>query len=221
MTQTEKMPLTISIRDYAQREAEKKIDALGLTDIKQVRQRMTPEYERIRDQVGKQIMTGSLCAYTLKTGLPERLDVTASVKHPLLVELAAWLDGKRSTPSPNMRFDLAINTGWIAGLHIKDVDIAAELAAALAENAELKTRLEELETGGVLIEGKYPRELDAAITLYRAVASKPLPIGSKKPKKALLDKAQELFPRELASVHERLATVCNWEKAPGASKKES
>lgn len=214
---TTKAPLTIRVRDCAMREAEKEISALGLTDPKAVRQRMTPIYERIRDQIGQQIMSGTRKAYAFTNGKPELVAGDAAPRNPLITQLAAWLDGKRRVPIRN-GFSSAINSEWIEGLHVEDADLAADLTAAKARIAELEARLVDLETGGITVEGREAPELEAAIVLYRAVATRPLPDGMT-PAKALAERAEAFCKGLSAGAPARIATVCNWQKEPGRKKK--
>jgi hypothetical protein len=162
-------------------------------------------------------MAGTLIAYAFNNGKPEVVVIDVQPRHPLIAQLSAWLDGKRTQPSPR-GLSVTINGDWISRLHIDDVDHLAELHAARNRIAELEKRLAELETGGVLIEGKEPEELDQAITLYRRVARCALPENCT-PLQALKQKAEELYPQWLPTKVERLATVCNWDKSPGKKKK--
>jgi len=227
---TEKAPLTIAVKDYAVREAEKEIAPLGLTDKKTIDARLKRAYERIRDQTGKQIMLGSLRAYAFANGRPSLIQIDAEPRHNLITQLAAWLDGKRSEKRESGRFnsfsreyhssvfDATVNSAWIDGLHIEDADLAADLAAAKARIAELDARLADLETGGITIEGREAPELEAAISLYRAVASRPLPDGMT-PAKALAERAEEFCKGLPSGAPARIAIVCNWQKEPGRKKK--
>lgn len=214
---TEKAPLTIAVRAYALREAEKEIAPLGLTDKKTIDAQLKRAYERIRDQAGKQIMLGSLRAYAFANGRPSLVQIDAEPRHNLITQLAAWLDGKRSIPQ-GRGFSSAINHEWIDGLHIEDADLAADLAAAKARIAELEARLADLETGGITVEDREAPELEAAISLYRAVATKDLPEG-KTAAQALADKADTFCRGMSEEAKKRIATVCNWDKLTGRKKK--
>lgn len=227
---TETRPHTISIADYAQREAEKEaLPCLG-DRILYGRQKSAAA-ARNRDKVGQWIMAGSVRAYEFIGGIPHPVAVEVDPRHRLVVQLAAWLDGKRKATKINVsdmygsyRGEVAINDEWITQLHIEDADIAAELAAAKVRIAELDQLVE---NGGIIVYGKEPPELLAAMDLYRAVAGSPLPEG-KKPAQALLDKADELRTSPTAPSYfkglsqegaKRLAIVCNWDKAPGRKTK--
>ncbi len=219
MTETTPAPLTISVHDYALREAEKEVDSCGLTDPSAIQSRSRRASARVRDQVGKQIMSGTLRAYTFVNGKQEAVHFDATPRHYLIVQLAAWLDGKRSEPL-GRGFLRALNNEWIDRLHIEDVDIAAELAAARAKIVELEARLADLETGGITVEGREASELEAAISIYRAVA-KDWPEGEKlnskgqTPVQALEEKAQEFCKGLDRAAPARIATVCNWDKSRG------
>jgi hypothetical protein len=214
---TTKAPLTIRVRDYAMREAEKEIAALGLTDPKAVKLRRDPKYELIRDQIGQQIMSGSRKAYVFTNGKPEPVAADAVPRHHLIAHLVAWLGGEQRELL-GRGFSSAINHEWIDRLHIEDVDLAADLAEAKAHIAKLEARLADLETGGITVEGREAPELEAAIALYRAVATRPLPDGMT-PAKALAERAEKFCKGLSAGAPARIATVCNWQKEPGRKKK--
>lgn len=195
-----------------------------------------PRYKRISTIAGKDSDKLLELADEIDAGIRQAFIrdgdtyTAANRDHPLMLEVRAWLDGKRQEHRTDYRYNdftrqhtqvgsrASINRRWMTELYLEDINIAAELEAAKARIAELEAELAALETGGIQVEGKEAPELDYAIALYRAVATTELPAGLT-PAKALLEKAEKLFPDMAPEAHKRLATVANWEKERGRRKK--
>lgn len=219
MTETNSPPpLVIRIHEYVCREVEKEIAALGASDKDTVSRVWRRSYTRILEQTGQRIMAGTLTAYAFVNGIQQALSL--SPRPAMIRQLAAWLDGQRGNdsgilweggPGP-------ANHEWIESLYVEDIDLAAELFKAKARITELESRLAALETGGIQIEGREAPELDAAIALYRAVASRPLP-DDMTASGALTEKAEKMFPAWRQEAIKRVVAVCNWDKTTGRKKK--
>jgi len=95
-----------------------------------------------------------------------------------------------------------------------------DIARYKSENEALKTKIYELEqNGGFILEDKQPKELMAAMALYRR-ASHGLP-GKKTVKQELEDLAPEFCAGLDKGAGKRIATVCNWDKSTGRKIKHS
>lgn len=212
-------PLVIRIHDYVNREVEKENAALGVTDPKEISRRWRSCSDRIFTQTGQRIMAGTLTAYVFSNGTPQAIDIRTQSRHPMIRQVAAWLDGQRGNDSGiwTTNGPRPINYEWQTNLYLEDIDLAAELFLAKARIAEMEVRLRDLETGGVQIEGREAPELDAAISLYRAVASKPLPDGMTA-SQALTEKAEKMYPAWRAEAIKRIVAVSNWDKTTGRKK---
>lgn len=210
-------PCVIRIHDYVNREVEKENAALGVTDPKEISRRWRSCSNRIMTQTGQRIIAGTLTAYAFTNGIPQA--VSLAPRHSLIRQMAAWLDGQRGNDSGIYVSggEGPANYEWQTELHLEDIDLAAELFKAKARIAELEARLRELETGGVQIEGREAPELDAAISLYRAVASKPLPDGLTA-SQALTERAEKMYPAWRAEAIKRIVAVSNWDKTTGRKK---